>query len=126
MDSYQEKIIVLIVTLDKTISKINKLSDDDKRKLKKWNWGAFFLSLLWTTGNKLEIWTVFCIIPFLNIIIMFYLGYYGNRLAYNKSSIDSVDDFMVIQKYWGAWGIGLFLTIIGLLALQIFFEMYSN
>ncbi len=112
--------------LDKTISKINKLSDDDKRKLKKWNWGAFLLSLLWTTGNKLEIWTVFCFIPFLNIVVIFYLGYYGNRLAYNKSSIDSVDDFMAIQKYWEFWGIGLFLTAIGILGFQLLIEMFSK
>jgi len=111
---------------DKTIPKINKLSDDEKRKLKKWNWAAFFLSLLWTTGNKLEIWTVFCFIPFLNVIVIFYLGYYGNRLAYNKSSIDSVEDFMAIQKYWESWGIGLFLTVIGILALEVFVEILSS
>ena len=123
MDSDKIKINM---TNNQTISKINKLSDDDKRKLKKWNWGAFFLSLLWTTGNKLEIWTIFCFIPFLNIIVVFYLGYYGNQLAYNKSSIDSVDDFMVIQKYWEAWGIGLFLTITGLLFLKALIEVFSN
>jgi hypothetical protein len=43
-----------------------------------------------------------------NIVVVFYLGYNGNRLAFAKSKIDSVDDFMVIQKDWGLWGVRLF------------------
>ncbi len=77
----------------------------DKTKLDKWSWGAFTLGPLWTLANKLELWTVIFFIPFLNILLLFYLGFKGNRLAYEKSNIDSVDDFMSIQKHWDIWGI---------------------
>ena len=53
-------------------------------------------------------WTILWFVPFVNIGVMFYLGYNGNRLAFEKSRIESIDDFMVIQKDWGLWGIRLF------------------
>ena len=87
------------------------------KKLNKWNWGAFWLAPLWTLANKLEFWTFLCFIPFLNFFIYFYLGYYGNRLAYEKSDFDSVDDFMEVQKEWNQWGIRF--IILGILILLL-------
>uniref|UniRef100_UPI004047C2DA hypothetical protein n=1 Tax=Roseivirga sp. TaxID=1964215 RepID=UPI004047C2DA len=90
---------------------------NDTEKLSKWNWGAFFLAPIWTLANKLEIWTILCFIPFVNIGVIFYLGYKGNRLAFEKSKIDSIDDFLLIQKGWGVWGLRLFW--LGLIALIV-------
>ena len=84
----------------------NKSSD--REKLRKWNWGAFLLTPVWTLANNLEIWTILCFVPFVNIGVMFYLGYNGNRLAFDKSKIGSLDDFMIIQKNWGLWGVRIF------------------
>src|SRR5687768_14440080 len=83
---------------DKDDKSIVENKSNDKEKLRKWNWGAFFLAPIWTLANKLETWTILCFIPLVNIVVLFYLGYNGNRLAFEKSKIDSVDDFMVIQK----------------------------
>ncbi len=94
-------------------------SSNDKEKLKKWNWGAFLLAPIWTLANKLEKWTILCFVPGVNIFVIFYLGQNGNRLAFEKSAIGSVDDFMTVQKDWGRWGVRLLWLglIVGLLAL---------
>jgi hypothetical protein len=91
---------------------------DDKEKLRKWNWGAFFLGPVWALANKLEKWAILSFIPFVNIAVIFYLGYNGNRLAFEKSKIDSVDDFMLIQKDWARWGVRIFWfgLVVGLAA----------
>jgi len=73
------------------------------RELEKWNWAAFFLAPLWTLANKLDVWAFFSLIPFANFIVAFYLGFRGNRLAYQKSDIESVRDFMLVQKEWTIW-----------------------
>jgi hypothetical protein len=106
---------------DKVDEQVLDNSSDDKEKLKKWNWGAFLLAPIWNLANKLEKWTILCFVPGVNIFVIFYLGQNGNRLAFEKSAIGSVDDFMTIQKDWGLWGVRLlWLGLIGgLLALIV-------
>ena len=89
-----------------------KITSEELIKLKQWNWGAFLLPLLWAPANKLYKWTILLFIPFINILVAFYLGFYGNRLAYPKSNFKSIDDFMIIQHYWATWGIRLFIVAI--------------
>jgi hypothetical protein len=91
-------------------------SSDINDKLRKWNWGAFLLAPIWTLANKLEKWTILCFVPGVNIIVIFYLGLNGSRLAFEKSAIKSVDDFMIVQKSWGRWSLRLFCIglIVGL------------
>lgn len=76
----------------------------DLKNLSVWNWGAFALGPIWTLANRLEMWTLLLFIPFVNIIVLFHLGYNGNRIAYKKSGIRTVDDFMIVQKLWNRWG----------------------
>lgn len=82
-------------------------NSNGSEKLKKWNWGAFLLAPIWTLANKLEKWTILCFIPGVNIFAIFYLGHNGNKLAFEKSTISSVDGFMVIQENWARWGVRL-------------------
>ena len=72
----------------------------DQSKLKRWNWGAFFLAPVWTCANKLDVWAIALFIPPINIVVLFYLGFKGNQLAYAKNTLNSVDDFMLIQRQW--------------------------
>jgi hypothetical protein len=81
---------------------------NEKLILKKWNWGAFILSPIWTLANKLENWTILLFVPFVNIFVIIYLGLNGNKLAYAKSKSVSVHDFMLIQRYWARWAIRIF------------------
>ena len=95
--------------------KEKEISTEDWRKLQKWNWGAFLLSPVWALANGLETkWTLLWCIPIVNIVVAFYLGQNGNSLAFRTSKINSVEDFMMVQKSWGRWGVRIFwLTIIG-------------
>src|SRR5258708_38362683 len=52
--------------------------NQDLTKLKKWNWGAFLLGPIWALANKLELWAMLAIVPLLNIIVLFYLGFHGS------------------------------------------------
>ena len=98
-----------------------QIDDATKQKLDQWNWGAFLLAPFWTLANKLESWTILCFIPVINIGVSIYLGYNGNKLAFPKS-LNSVDDFMTIQKEWGRRGVRLFW--LGLLAGLIAFLVH--
>ena len=86
----------------------------DKRKLDKWNWSPLLFGPGWTVANKLDKWTVFYFIPPINLIIAIYLGFNGNRIAFEKSTIGSIDDFMVVQEKWSTWSVRLILITIGL------------
>jgi hypothetical protein len=93
---------------------------EDIRKLEEWNWGAFLLGPFWTLSNRLEKWAMLTFIPGVNIAVAIYLGFKGNRLAYEKSKIRSVDQFMILQRYWNTWGIrflwiGLGVCVMGLI-----------
>ena len=77
-------------------------------KLEQWNWGAFLLAPIWTLSHKLEKWTLLTFIPGINIIVHFYLGIKGNKLAYSKSKIKDTNEFMLIQAQWNSWAIRIF------------------
>lgn len=80
----------------------------DRKKLEKWNWGAFLLAPFWTLSNRLEKWTILTFIPGVNLAAVIYLGVYGNRLAYDKSDIRNIEHFMVLQRQWNKWAIRIF------------------
>ena len=105
---------------------LEKINEEDLKKLKKWNWGAFLLPLFWSLANKLDLLAALSMIPFLNVIVIFYLGFYGNRLAYPRSKLDSVDDFMAIQKYWSKWGFRFLLIFIVCLTVVLLVEIFQN
>ncbi len=84
----------------------------DRKKLEKWNWGAFLLAPFWTLANKLEKWTILTFIPGVNLLAVIYLGRYGNRLAYDKSDIRNIEHFMVLQGQWNKWAIRIFWLVI--------------
>lgn len=84
------------------------VEEEDRMKLEKWNWGAFLLAPFWTLSNRLEKWTILTFIPGVNLVAVIYLGLHGNRLAYDKSDIRNIEDFMVLQGQWNKWAIRIF------------------
>ncbi|HEX8037760.1 MAG TPA: hypothetical protein VF490_01355 [Chryseosolibacter sp.] len=95
------------------------LEQENRKKLEKWNWGAFLLAPFWTLSNRLEKWTILTFIPGVNLAAAIYLGMYGNRLAYDKSDIRDIEHFMVLQGQWNKWAIrilwlGIVASIVGL------------
>jgi hypothetical protein len=85
-------------------------------ELRGWNWGAFWLNWIWGISNKTYI-ALLCLVPLINIIMMFILGAKGNQWAWQKREWDSVTEFKKTQRIWAYWGWGLFLagtTLLGL------------
>ena len=95
--------------------------NNETEELKRWNWGAFFLAPFWALSNKLDKWAILSLLPPVNLIAIFYLGFNGNKLAFEKSEIKSVNDFMQIQRTWSKWGIRIFwiLLVFGFLEILL-------
>ena len=95
--------------------------NNETEELKRWNWGAFFLAPFWALSNKLDKWAILSLLPPVNLIAIFYLGFNGNKLAFEKSEIKSVNDFMQIQRTWSKWGIRIFwiLLVFGFLGILL-------
>jgi len=83
-------------------------------ELKKWNWGAFFLSWIWGIGNG--VWIAF-IAFILGIIWSIVLGIKGNEWAWQHKKWNSIEHFQKTQRTWAKWGIGLFIAgvVIGII-----------
>lgn len=97
-------------------NKASNVEQEQRKKLEKWNWGAFLLAPFWTLANKLEKWTILTFIPGVNLVAVIYLGRHGNRLAYDKRDIRDTEHFMILQGQWNKWAIRIFwLGIAGLI-----------
>lgn len=79
-------------------------------EIKKWNWGAFWLTWIWGICNKSYI-ALLVFVPVANIIIPFYLGANGNELAWRNRYWDDVDEFKQCQKAWSIVG-WVFIAIV--------------
>jgi len=93
-------------------------------EIKKWNWGAFFLSWIWGLGNNVFI-ALLSLIPGLNLIMSIVLGIKGNEWAWRNKRWNSIEDFLCIQKRWAWWGFSI-LIIFGLLGIAIIFATSSS
>jgi hypothetical protein len=109
------------IPLDKVVTE-----QQDMKKLGKWNWGAFLLAPFWTLSNKLDKWAILTFIPGVNIPTVIYLGFKGNRLAYDKSQIRNVDQFMTLQGQWNTWGIRLFWISLGVSILALVISLFRG
>ncbi len=72
------------------------------KNLNSFNWGAFWLNWIWSVANGVW-WGLLCFIPFVNIVVMFVLGFKGNRSAWEKFS-GSAEEFEKKQSSWAMWG----------------------
>ena len=79
--------------------------------IKKWHWGAFFLNWIWGIGNNVWI-ALLCLIPMVNIVMIFILGANGNEWAWRSKRWDSIAHFKKMQRKWTVWGVGLFIAAI--------------
>lgn len=87
-------------------------------EIKKWNWGAFFLSWIWGIGNR--VWISFLtFIPVIGWIMIFILGYKGSEWAWQNKQWQSIEHFQSVQKKWAKWGFILFIIAITITILSI-------
>jgi len=80
-------------------------------EIRGWNWGAFFLNWLWGISNGTFI-ALLCLIPFVNIIMIFILGAKGNEWAWQNKRWESIEQFKRVQKNWAVVGLILFILSI--------------
>lgn len=83
--------------------------------LNTWNWGAFLLNWMWAIGNSVWI-GLLMFVPFVNMVIPFYLGAKGNELAWEHRKFASVEQFKDVQNAWKSWGIILIILQVALVA----------
>lgn len=77
-------------------------------ELKGWNWGAFFLSWIWSIGNSTWIGLI-ALVPYAGFIMAIVLGVKGNEWAWQNRRWESVEQFKATQKVWAIWGLILFM-----------------
>jgi hypothetical protein len=89
-------------------------------EIRVWNWGAFFLSVIWGLFNRTYI-ALLTLIPFVGVVMVFVLGFKGNEWAWQNKRWKSIEQFQRVQKHWAKWGIILFIVgaIASMLAVKI-------
>jgi ABC-type Fe3+ transport system permease subunit len=75
------------------------------------NWGGFLLSWIWGIGNSVWI-ALLAFIPFVNIIVPFYLLFKGNELAWRAKQWDSVEAFQATQRKWAIAGLVILVVAV--------------
>jgi hypothetical protein len=76
------------------------------------------MSWIWGLGNKTYI-ALLCLIPMVNLVMIFVLGAKGSELAWKNKKWESAEQFTRIQGLWTAFGLGLFAGYAIALALLI-------
>ena len=69
------------------------------RAVKRWNWGAFFLTPIWALANSVWI-GLLGFVPVVNLIMSVVLGVKGNEMAWRKKRWPSVENFLQTQRTW--------------------------
>ncbi|MYN19521.1 zinc-ribbon domain-containing protein [Rugamonas sp. FT107W] len=94
--------------------------------VKGWSWGAFLLNWIWAIGNRTWI-GLLAIIPYVGIVVAFWLGFKGREMAWKNGQWESIEHFNRVQKKWSRWGVGLTLgaMLVGILA-GIFIPAYAD
>lgn len=77
--------------------------DSVPAEIDEWNWGAFFLNGIWGLGNKTYI-ALLAFVPVINVVMMFILGFKGNKMAWKNKDWESVEHFKSVQRYWNIAG----------------------
>lgn len=86
--------------------------------IKGWSWGAFLLNWIWAIFNRTWI-GLLVLIPFVNIVMIFVLGFKGREWAWKNNKWDSVEHFNRVQRKWSQWAVWLTLISFALAVLLI-------
>ena len=75
-----------------------------------WNW-------VWAPFNKTWI-GLLALVPYVGVIVVFYLGFKGRELAWRNKRWDSLGHFNRVQRSWSKWGLIIVVgaMLIGILA----------
>ena len=90
-------------------------------EIRKWNWGAFWLTWIWGIGNNSYI-ALLALLPIANIIMPFYLGAHGNELTWRNRYWADTEELNTSQKRWAVAG----WTFVGIIVLLIAVQTISQ
>ena len=85
-----------------------------------WCWGGFTFNVLWSLANRAWLPAIAGLFPGIHLLVRFYLGFRGHRLAWRKRRFHSLDQYKEVMHIWNAWGlVGFIGYIIAALALIV-------
>lgn len=79
--------------------------------VKGWSWGAFWLNWVWAVFNKTWI-GLLALVPVVNLLMPFVLGFKGREWAWRKGSWRSVEHFRQVQRKWDIAGWVLLAAVV--------------
>lgn len=83
--------------------------------LNRWNWGAFLLNWIWGIGNSTFI-ALLCLIPLVNIVMIFVLGARGSRWAWRNRAWRDEEHFRRSQRAWAIAGVIVWAVMLAFIA----------
>jgi hypothetical protein len=104
-------------------SATNRNSGEIPPHLDRWNWGAFLLNWIWGIGNSVWI-ALLCLIPVINLVMMFVLGAKGSKWAWQSRSWRDEEHFRRTQRNWAIAGLAVWAGSFLLFA-SIFFGVFA-
>lgn len=104
-----------------------KVYEPTAEDLKKWNWGAFFLSWMWCIRNGFKWWViVICFVswwfPIVSLIASCILGYFGVRYAWKNGQWDNWEHFQIVQREWKMFSL---IYLFGYLIIMVLLFKYG-
>ncbi len=104
-------------------SEFQRGNQEVPQEIKKWNWGAFSLNIIWGIGNKTYL-PLLCLIPLFNLVWVFICGFKGNEWAWRDGNYTDVETFKQVQKTWSRAGIAMFIIQILIILLYLVFVVF--
>lgn len=104
-------------------SEFQRGNQEVPEEIKKWNWGAFSLNIIWGIGNKTYL-PLLCLIPLFNLVWVFICGFKGNEGAWRDGNYTDVETFKQVQKTWSRAGIAMFIIQIVIILLYLVFVVF--
>lgn len=94
------------------------------QELKRWNWGAFFLTWIWGLGNRVYL-SLLWFVPIIGwFLVPFLLGAKGSTWAWEHKRWENVQHFQKVQAYWALAGIFFFLFLLICITLLIIIAVF--
>lgn len=104
-------------------SEFQRGNQEVPEEIKKWNWGAFSLNIIWGIGNKTYL-PLLCLIPLFNFVWVFICGFKGNEGTWRDGNYTDVETFKQVQKTWSRAGIAMFIIQIVIILLYLVFVVF--
>lgn len=104
-------------------SEFQRGNQEVPEEIKKWNWGAFSLNIIWGIGNKTYL-PLLCLIPLFNFVWVFICGFKGNEGAWRDGNYTDVETFKQVQKTLSRAGIAMFIIQIVIILLYLVFVVF--